>query len=109
MSTIGISMIGVTILDGPYFLVGNAFFCALLCSGFIIALSALRGATMAARYSDKMMMMRSGKIIASGKPDDVLTGENLEAVYRIKARVKLSRNTPFVIPLTRISKKEQQK
>lgn len=39
------AIFGVTILDGPYFLVGNAFFCALLCSGFIIALSALRGAT----------------------------------------------------------------
>ncbi len=54
-----------------------------------------------------MMMMKSGKIIASGKPDDVLTGENLEAVYRIKANVKLAENTPFVIPLTRIPKKEE--
>lgn len=75
----------------------------------ITAIVAIHDLNMAARYSDKMMMMRSGKIIASGKPDDVLTGENLEAVYRIKARVKLSGNTPFVIPLARISKKEQQK
>ncbi|WP_231714017.1 FecCD family ABC transporter permease [Desulfosarcina ovata] len=36
---------GVTILDGPYFLVGNAFVCALFCSGLIIALSTLKGAT----------------------------------------------------------------
>lgn len=39
------AIFGITILDGPYFLVGNAFLCALLCSGFIIALSAFRGAT----------------------------------------------------------------
>ena len=39
------AIFGVTLLDGPYFLVGNAFLCALLCSGFIIALSAARGAT----------------------------------------------------------------
>jgi iron complex transport system permease protein len=39
------AVFGITILDGPYFLVGNAFLCALLCSGFIIMLSALRGAT----------------------------------------------------------------
>lgn len=39
------AVFGITILDGPYFLVGNAFLCALLCSGFIISLSALRGAT----------------------------------------------------------------
>ena len=44
----GVSMgavFGITILNGPYFLVANAFLCALLCSGFIISLSALRGAT----------------------------------------------------------------
>lgn len=39
------AVFGVTIFNGPYFLVGNAFICALLCSGFIISLSALRGAT----------------------------------------------------------------
>ncbi len=39
------AVFGITILSGPYFLVGNAFLCALLCSGFIISLSALRGAT----------------------------------------------------------------
>ena len=38
------AVLGITILDGPYFLVANAFLCALLCSGFIIALSALKGA-----------------------------------------------------------------
>lgn len=39
------AVFGISFLDGPYFLVGNAFLCAALCSGFIIALSALRGAT----------------------------------------------------------------
>ena len=39
------AVFGVTILDGPYFLVGNAFVCALFCSALIIALSTLKGAT----------------------------------------------------------------
>jgi iron complex transport system permease protein len=39
------AVLGITILGGPYFLIGNAFLCALLCSGLIIALSAMRGAT----------------------------------------------------------------
>ncbi len=39
------AVLGITVLDGPYFMVGNAFLCALLCSGFIISLSAFRGAT----------------------------------------------------------------
>jgi ABC-type Fe3+-siderophore transport system, permease component len=39
------AVLGITILGGPYFLVGNAFLCALLCSGAIIALSSLKGAS----------------------------------------------------------------
>lgn len=39
------AVFGIVLFNGPYFLVGNAFFFALLCSGFIIALSSLRGAT----------------------------------------------------------------
>lgn len=36
---------GFTLLGGPYFIVGNAFVFALLCSLFIIALAAIKGAT----------------------------------------------------------------
>ena len=36
---------GLGILGGPYLLIGNAFFFAMLCSGFIIALSLIKGAS----------------------------------------------------------------
>jgi len=39
------AVLGITILGGPYLLIGNAFVCALLCSLFIIALAAIKGAT----------------------------------------------------------------
>ncbi|WP_209691084.1 iron ABC transporter permease [Methanomicrobium sp. W14] len=39
------AIFGVVLFGGPYFLVGNAFLFAVLCSGFIIALSSLKGAT----------------------------------------------------------------
>ncbi len=39
------AVIGFTIFGGPYFIVGNAFLCALLCSLLIIALAAIKGAT----------------------------------------------------------------
>jgi iron complex transport system permease protein len=39
------AVIGITLLGGPYLLVGNAFICALGCSLFIIALAAIKGAT----------------------------------------------------------------
>jgi iron complex transport system permease protein len=39
------AVFGISILGGPYFLIGNAFVFALICSGIIIALSGLKGAT----------------------------------------------------------------
>jgi iron complex transport system permease protein len=39
------AVLGVSVLGGPYLLIGNAFVFALLCSVFIIALSAIKGAT----------------------------------------------------------------
>ncbi len=39
------AVFGVSFMDGPYFLVANAFVCSLACSALIIALSALKGAT----------------------------------------------------------------
>lgn len=39
------AVFGISILGGPYFLIGNAFLFALICSGIIIALSGLKGAT----------------------------------------------------------------
>lgn len=39
------AVIGISFLAGPYFIIGNAFLCALLCSLFIIGLAAIKGAT----------------------------------------------------------------
>jgi iron complex transport system ATP-binding protein len=68
----------------------------------LTAIIAIHDLNMAARYSDRVMMMKKGKIVASGKPDAVITGENLEAVYGVKVNVKFTEDTPFIIPLARI-------
>jgi len=39
------AVFGITILGGPYFLIGNACLFALICSGVIIALSGMKGGT----------------------------------------------------------------
>lgn len=39
------AVFGITILGGPYFLIGNAFLFALICSGVIILLSGMKGGT----------------------------------------------------------------
>jgi len=40
---------------------------------------------MAARFCDKMLLLHEGKVIAAGTIPDVLTGENMEKVFKIKA------------------------
>ncbi|MBK7387291.1 MAG: iron ABC transporter permease [Methanothrix sp.] len=39
------AVVGFSFLAGPYFIIGNAFLCALFCSLFIIGLAAIKGAT----------------------------------------------------------------
>jgi iron complex transport system ATP-binding protein len=71
----------------------------------LTAIIAIHDLNMAARYSDKIMMIKKGKIVASGPPDDVMTGENLEAVYGIKANVRVAEDCPFIVPIERIPRK----
>jgi iron complex transport system ATP-binding protein len=42
---------------------------------------------LASRFSDRMIMLKQGKIFASGTPESVLTEENIEKVYGISCKV----------------------
>lgn len=66
------------------------------------AVIAIHDLNIAARYSDTIVMMKKGVIVAAGKPEDVFTGENLAAVYGIRARIRYLDHVPYVIPLARI-------
>jgi iron complex transport system ATP-binding protein len=55
---------------------------------------------LASRFSDWMLMLKHGSIYAVGTPEAVLTEENIEAVYGIKASVSTSViGKPQVTPL----------
>lgn len=43
--------------------------------------------TLAARYSDRLLLLCNGQIHASGTPQDVLTPANLRHVYHVEAQV----------------------
>jgi iron complex transport system ATP-binding protein len=73
----------------------------------LTAIIAIHDLNMAARYSDILVMMKRGAIVAAGKPDEVLTGENLEAVYGIRANIRFAEEVPYVIPLARILPKAE--
>ena len=73
----------------------------------LTAIVAIHDLNMAARYSDTIVMMKMGKIVATGIPEDVMTAENLETVYSIRASVKIADDIPFIIPISRISPKPE--
>ncbi|XES78624.1 MAG: ABC transporter ATP-binding protein [Candidatus Bathyarchaeia archaeon] len=56
---------------------------------------------LASRFSDRMVMLRHGQIFALGTPEEVLTEENIDAVYGISCKVTSSiLGRPQVLPLT---------
>jgi iron complex transport system ATP-binding protein len=55
---------------------------------------------LACRFSDRIIMIKNGKIFAAGNPKSVVTEENIEAVYGIKSHVTNSViGRPQVTPL----------
>jgi iron complex transport system ATP-binding protein len=57
----------------------------------------------AARYSDHLVAMRAGRIVAEGPPADVVTRETVAAVFGIDSRVLEDpvTGTPLVVPVGR--------
>ncbi|WP_053954962.1 heme ABC transporter ATP-binding protein [Inediibacterium massiliense] len=61
----------------------------------------LHDINLAARFSTHILLLKNGKIIGSGSPDEVITVENLKNAYGMDMVVEKSpyTNTPYVIPL----------
>jgi len=64
-------------------------------------LAVLHDVNLAAAYCDALVLLHGGQIAASGTPDDVLTAENLQAVYgaRVWVRPHPITGQPLVLPL----------
>ncbi len=61
---------------------------------------AIHDLELAARYSDKLILLSKGKIVAAGTPKAVLTPENIEKTYGVKVDVlEHPRHGLVVIPL----------
>lgn len=65
----------------------------------------LHDLNLAARYSDQMVAVRDGAIVAAGSPDEVITPELLREVFRLDARVIEDPVTgkPLVVPIGCVS------
>lgn len=66
----------------------------------ITILMVLHDLNLAARYSDILAAIRNGSVYTSGAPNEVLTPENLRALFGIDATVTRDRahDCPFFIP-----------
>ena len=60
--------------------------------------------SLAARYSTKTIMLRKGRIFASGRPEDVISVENIRDIYGIEAEIGRSSKGNYlnVIPISTI-------
>jgi len=73
----------------------------------ISAVIAIHDLNMAAKYSDTIVMMKEGRIVAAGNPEVVLTKETLASVYGIRANVRMVNDIPHIMPLERILLRER--
>lgn len=58
---------------------------------------AIHDLSLAARFSDKFVMLKEGKVFASGGPE-ILSTNNIEAVYDVKVDIIDHLGKPLVIP-----------
>lgn len=65
----------------------------------ISVIMAIHDLNIAARYSDRLLLMSGGKIIAAGSPMSVLNKENIRNHYGVEALIKEENDIPYVIPL----------
>jgi iron complex transport system ATP-binding protein len=72
----------------------------------ISAVLSIHDLNLAARYSDRLVMMKNGEIYAFGEPLTILTAENIRAVYDVEVKVIKESNIPYIVPLAPIDNKK---
>ena len=61
---------------------------------------AIHDLNLASMFSDKIIMLKEGRIFAAGKGEDVLNPENIWQVYGVKVMISYDPGRPYIIPLT---------
>ncbi|HWQ19796.1 MAG TPA: ABC transporter ATP-binding protein [Methanotrichaceae archaeon] len=97
---------GVLLLDEPtsnldmkHQLEVMEIICGLVKQKKVSAVMAIHDLNLAARFVDKLAILKRGKIYAAGEPRDLISKENIREVYGVEAIVMNDLDRPFVIPL----------
>jgi iron complex transport system ATP-binding protein len=64
------------------------------------AVIAIHDLALAARFCDRLLMLRAGAVLASGTPQQVLTPANVQALFGVSARIVSDGGLPNVIPIS---------
>jgi iron complex transport system ATP-binding protein len=65
----------------------------------ISAIMAIHDLNLAARYTDRIIMMNGGTIFAAGEPFSVLTTENIKHAYGVEVEVNDHGGRPYIVPI----------
>lgn len=63
----------------------------------ISVIMAMHDLNLASRYSDKLVMLKNGKIFSTGAPKQVITADNIKSVYEVEAVIYNQSQTPYVL------------
>ena len=64
----------------------------------VAAVFAMHDLNLASRFSDRIVMLSKGEIFCTGKPEQVITVENIKAVYGVNAIIKNNNGVLYVFP-----------
>ena len=65
----------------------------------ISAVMAIHDLNLASRFSDKLVMLKNGRVYAAGEPKSLLNKSNIGDVYGIEAMVMNAVGRPYIVPL----------
>ncbi len=69
--------------------------------GGLTVLATMHDLTTAGEYADRLVLLAGGRVVAAGRPADVLTAELLAEHYRVRVRVIPGDRGPLVVPVRR--------
>ncbi len=73
-------------------------FASLTRSGHTVAV-AMHDLSLAARYCQRIILIKDGRVLADGAPDSVITAPLLKAAFGIEARIAAVDGLPVVLPV----------
>lgn len=63
-------------------------------------IAVLHDLTLAARWCDRLLLIDRGRLVANGRPAEVLTADRIGAVYGVSAFIGEAAGDPLIVPLS---------